>query len=142
MATEMPSHGSVVLPEDLPHGVLAPTTVTITKAAAAVVVVAVAMVAVEALAVLHRGLAIDVNATMTTKAAIPIMVGRTTVTEVPPLPVQRRGSNPLGRRLHTEAMLVVMLVATPVALWARLRVWVDHLGPLVLEHLLHQRLIT
>lgn len=146
MATEMPSRGSAAPLEVLLLGALAPTTATIMKeeevvAAAAAAVVA-EKVAAEALAVLHPGLATDVNATMTAMAAIRTMVGRTTATEGLPLPAQRRGSNPLERRQHTEAMLVAMLVVTLVALWARLRAWVDHLEPLASEHLLHLPLIT
>lgn len=146
MATEMPSLGSAALLEVLLPGALATTTATITKAAVAAAAVEAEVEAEaeaeEPLAVLHPGLATDGNATMITMVAIPIMAGRTTATEGLPPPVQRPGSNPLERRLHTGAMLVATLVATLVALWGRLRVLVDHLELPASVHLLHLLLIT
>lgn len=150
----MPSLGSAALLEVPLLGAPATTTAIIMKAAAAAAAEA-AVVAVvvaegegegegEAPVVLHPGLVTDVNATTTAMAVVTaIMAGKTTVTEALHLPVPRRGSNLLGRRLDTEAMPVVMLVATLVVLlWARLRVLVDHLELVVLEHLLHLLLTT
>jgi hypothetical protein len=132
-ATEMPSLGSVALLEVLLPGALATTTATITKEAEEEAEAEVE----EPLAVLHPGLVTDGSATMIIMVAIPIMAGRTTATEGLPPPVQRPGSNPLERRLHTGAMLVAILVATLVALWGRLLVLVDHLELPASVHLLH-----
>lgn len=144
----MPSHGSVVLLEGLPHGALATTTATITRVVVAVAVAApvvVAMVEEEAVAAaLHLGPATDVSATMTATVATTIMAVRAMVTEGPPLLVQRLGRQHPERRRDTEAMAAVTLVvATLVALlWARPQVSVDHLELPAWEHPLPLPLIT